>query len=190
MIKNTTIVIGYLMILLIMSSCKKTNTIKPNTSYSNWKQIPVWSFKGKMAINDGNNSGSGRIDWHQAKDLLTANFKAPLGQGSWTIKEQANIAQLTSSENGSSSAENAELLISNELGWYFPWNKIKYWLRGYSSETENLNHHEILPTTIIDSGWKITFQQWTKSDIGFLPRKIKASLPPYSVKIIIYDWKL
>ena len=143
-----------------------------------------------MAINNGENNGSGRIQWQQNKKQLTASFKAPLGQGNWTIKQNKNTAELTSSIHGTSYSENPESLIANELGWFFPWNKIKNWLRGYSSETTQLIKHHTLPESFEDSGWVITIQQWMPSSIGYLPKKIKAIKAPYSVKVIIYEWNL
>ncbi len=189
--KNLFICFYILSSLFFLSSCNKTNNIKPENNISNWDNVSNWSLNGKMAINNGENSGSGRITWQQSKDTLTATFKAPLGQGSWTIKEQTDQSELISSTNGTSHAETAEILISKELGWHFPWTKIKYWLRGYNSDTSSqLIRHENLPKSIEDSDWHIEFQQWTSTDIGFLPKKIKASQPPYSVKIIIYNWDL
>lgn len=176
--------------LMTLSSCMKTKSIKSNSEIRVWNDISEWSFKGKMAINNGKNSGSGRVTWNQNKTTLKASFKAPLGQGSWIITEQENKSELISSTNGTISANNAEALISNELGWFFPWHKIKYWLRGYNSEVNELAQHKILPELIHDSGWEIHFQQWTKTQAGLLPRKIKAIKPPYSVKVIIYDWEI
>jgi len=169
---------------LLLSSCNKK---KPPSHNYNWNSIKSWSFKGKMAINDGQNNGSGRVKWHFSDNTTQAQFKAPLGQGSWTITENTNNATLVSSTNGESSAETAQQLISYELGWHFPWNNLQYWLRGYQSG-DSLNVIKQEKLGFNDESWKITYTQWTKTPMGLLPKKIKASNPPYSVKLVIYNW--
>ncbi|MFK8012911.1 MAG: lipoprotein insertase outer membrane protein LolB, partial [Marinicellaceae bacterium] len=145
-------------------------------------------FKGKMAINDGLNNGSGRVKWLGTKHSIEAQFKAPLGQGSWTINETAANATLISSVNGESMAETAQELISYELGWHFPWNKLQYWLRGHQSD-QAIQKIVKPKQSFTDSQWRIEFTQWTQTSLGLLPKKIKAIKAPYSVKLVIYDWQ-
>ena len=182
--KNHIKITGLFLIIFMLSACQHNK--KPIAS-SDWKTGKSWSFSGKMAINDGQNSGSGRISWETYNNTTHAEFKAPLGQGSWTITENANTAKLVSSKNGKTIADNASDLISNELGWHFPWKSLKYWVRGYQTG-QALTPYNTLPESFSDNGWKITFQKWTKTAKGMLPKKIKASKDNYSVKLIIYSW--
>ncbi len=171
--------------VLLLSSCQKNK--KPQQASNQWSQVNSWSFNGKLAINDGENNGSGRIKWLVTNNYTKAQFKAPLGQGSWDIQENQNSATLMSSTNGETTAENAQLLISNELGWFFPWDKIGFWFRGHSSNSEiKTITHEF--ESITDGDWQITYTKWQQTPMGLLPKKIKASKPPYSVKLVIYKW--
>lgn len=172
----------------LFSSCHKIKSHK-NDELNNWQQIHTWSFNGKMAINDGNNSGSGTIKWQTENNNTGAQFKAPFGRASWEINEYVDSAVLTSSNNGITTANNAQILISNELDWNFPWDKLKFWLRGFNEENE-LKKHQITPKTLEDNGWVISYTKWMATPIGLLPKKIKASKPPYSVKIVIYNWEI
>lgn len=171
--------------VILLSSCHKNK--KPHHSVSQWSQLNSWSFNGKMAINDGKNNGSGRIKWLATESNTQAQFKAPLGQGSWDIQENQNNATLMSSANGKTTAQSAQLLISNELGWHFPWNKLEYWFRGQQSNSDiKIINKEI--ESITDGEWHITYTKWQQTPLGLLPKKIKASKPPYSVKLVIYKW--
>lgn len=174
--------------LIMLVSCGKKNT-KPTTSLNNWQQVSHWSFVGKMAINTGQESGSGKVQWKVSDKGSRAKFKAPLGQGSWEILEEGNNAQLISSRNGESFANNAEELIANELGWYFPWNNLHYWLRGFTPD-DKLTIDKELPETLNYDGWEITYQKWMQTPIGMLPKKIKVTKEAYTVKLIIYEWDI
>ncbi len=141
-----------------------------------------------MAINDGKNSGSGRILWTVDNDTSNAKFKAAMGH-SWSITESANSAKLESSDNGKITGDNASALITHELGWEFPWQSLAYWVRGYRTN-QDLEQHSTLLESITDNGWTIIYQKWMKTPIGILPKKIKATKDNYSVKLIIYNWDI
>jgi len=181
--------------LLLLSACQH-NRKKNNVTtaiFDNWQQVSSWSISGKMAINDGHNNGSGKFNWQQADMTTVAKFSAPLGQGSWSIEEKTDQTVLTSSKHGVTQAATAEQLISNELGWYFPWNNLKYWLRGYQTSLQSNNilpiHHKLYDS-FNDDGWHIVFQSWVNTPMGMLPKKIKAKKGPYSIKLIIYSWDI
>lgn len=181
--------------ILLLSACQ-TNLKKSSQTtamFNNWQQINSWSISGKMAINDGHNNGSGKFKWQHTNMTTVAKFSAPLGQGSWNIKETPSKAELTSSKHGPMQAATAQQLVSNELGWHFPWNNLKFWLRGHQSNLlskNNLSVHHILPDSFNDNGWHIEFLSWTVTPMGMLPKRIKASNNSYSIKLIIYSWDI
>ena len=178
------------LLAISLSGCKK-KIPQTRAKLNNWHHVSIWTIKGKMAINNGQESGSGRIVWQQKKKSheTKAQFKAPLGQGSWEIHESANNATLISSKTGTKKAENAQILIQQELGWDFPWNKLKFWLRAYVQQAE-LPKHKTKVAFLDENGWHITFAKWIDTPMGLLPKKIKASKPPYTVKLIIYQWNI
>ncbi|VAW33887.1 hypothetical protein MNBD_GAMMA01-1274 [hydrothermal vent metagenome] len=178
-----------IVLISLLFSCQKNRQLKPDTKFSQWSQVKSWSLTGKMAINDGQNSGSGRIKWLVSGNEINARFKAPLGQGSWSVYATDDTAKLTSSINGEMFATDAQMLIAQELGWHFPWNNLQYWLRGYSSDAV-LQKHDVTFTTLHEDGWDISYKQWMPTAIGLLPKKITAQKSPYTVKLIIYAWDI
>lgn len=168
----------------LFSACQKKDKFS-GENISNWNQVKSWSFKGKMAINTPSQSNSGSLKWHVNDTTTSAQLKALLS--SWEITENLDITTLKSSQNGVSESADAQSLISNELGWDFPWNSLSYWLRGYR-EHQSITKHTDLPVSFLDNDWTITFQKWMATPLGMLPKKIKASKGQYSVKLIIYNW--
>ncbi len=172
-------------ILITLSACHHKKNIKKNID---WQERSSWSVNGKIAIKGGQESGSGRILWQVENGTIHAQFKAPLGQGSWEITENNQEAILNSSKYGKKIGSNAETLISQELGWQFPWKKLSLWLRGVKNP-EQLNNLTNKQSQFFDQGWHIIFDKWQETSLGLLPKKITATKPPYSVKLIIYGWE-
>jgi len=175
--------------LVFLSSCQKRTRVKDTATPKIWQEVKEWSFIGKMAINDGHNSGSGKIKWLVTNNTIQAEFKAPLGQGSWKIIENKDFSTIISSRNGKFTGTDTEELIAQELGWDFPWNALKSWLRGTPSHTPAKDLKDT-PLHFSDQGWNLEFTQSIQTSVGLLPKRIKASKPPYSVKLIIYRWDI
>lgn len=173
----------------LISACQNNPKKTINLNH-NWNDVTSWSFNGKMAINDNKNPGSGTVHWEIKPNLVKAKFKTLLGLGgNWVMTETDKQAKLESSQNGVSIAENAEQLIALELGSHFPWKNLQYWVRGYKTD-QPLISHDKLPIIINDNGWEITYQKWMDTPMGLLPKKIKATQDNYSIKLIIYRWKI
>lgn len=170
--------------LISLTACQN---LRHKKSELKWSELNSWSITAKMAITDGQQSGSGKIDWKLSKTNFEARFRAPLGQGSWKLTEERNGARLTSSKHPDKFSTNAQRLLVDELGWSFPLEKLKYWLRGFEY-LQTPNEHKKPIDTIDDKEWHINYQKWQHTTMGLLPTKIKASKPPYSVKLIIYHW--
>lgn len=167
--------------ILLMSCMSMQKKSKINKATNNW------SITGKLALSDGKKSGSGKITYGVRNTYAHAQFKAPLGQGSWEIIESNNKTQFLSSRQLPTIGDDAQTLISHELNWDFPWNHLSYWLRGYPKDAD-ITPHKVVIKSIHDDGWIISYSKWINTEKGFLPKKIKASKPPYQVKLVIYKW--
>lgn len=183
-----TIISVLLLTIVFLTACQKNKRTK-QTQLNNWSQVSTWSFKGKIAINDGKESGSGRFTWKNIKGESRAKFIAPLGQGSWEIIKSKKKATLVSSQQGTKHAPNIDTLLQNEFGWLFPWNNLINWVRGHTSDSV-LKRHNSLPVSLSENEWNITIIKWMDTPIGKLPKKIKATKPPYSLKVVIYQWEI
>ena len=172
---------------ILLASCthlqKKSGSLDVTQSASK-----NWSLNGKFALSNGKKNGSGKISYSVNNKTIHAKFKAPLGQGSWEVKQQNNKAELISSKHHPMYGNSAQKLISQELGWNFPWDSLIYWLQGFKSNEKITTHLSNNLKEIQDNGWTITYAKWIQTANGFLPKKIKASKPPYTVKLIIYNW--
>lgn len=185
MLNTVTQAILILITVILLSACHHKKAIeKPFDGQS----LSSWSLNGKIAIKSGKQNGSGRILWREEQGTTYAQFKAPLGQGSWEITENDHQATLRSSKHGIKTGSDAQVLISQELGWQFPWKKLSLWLRG-AKDSKQLGHQNTIKSQISDQGWSIKFDKWQKTSLGLMPKKITATKPPHTVKLIIYGWE-
>lgn len=152
-------------------------------------EVLSWSIKGKLSIKSDIEKGSGRFIWTSNNSLINAKFSAPLGQGSWEIKEYTDHSELISSKSGTTHAQNTQILLHNELGWEFPWNKLPNWLRGYKS-TANPSQNAASFKNFTEDGWLIEYLKTTATEYGQLPKLIKASQNQYEIKVVIHQWNI
>jgi len=180
--------ISLISLCILLASCTSLQK-KPSPIDVTQSASKNWSLTGKFALSNGKENGSGKITYSVNNQNIHAKFKAPLGQGSWEIKQDKDKAELLSNRHNPVYGNNAQLLISQELGWDFPWDSLPFWLRGYETNGKTTTHIKEIDE-IHDNGWTISYSKWVQTSDGLLPRKIKASKHPYTVKLFIYKWTL
>ena len=55
---------------------------------------PAWSLQGRIAVSNGRNGGSGRIDWIQQGRQYDVSLSAPVTRQSWRLVGDASAARL------------------------------------------------------------------------------------------------
>jgi len=183
------------LVFLLLVACQHPKQIKPDNTQRNLfeldKQVD-WSFTGKMSFSDGNEGGSGRVNWRSLNDLVTADLKAPLAQGSWSLSESQTGGKISSSKSEDKFGPSMGLLISQEVGWQVPWQQLKRWI---TVRPLNINKAEVIDLNkqkmvIKENGWVIEYSRFEELENKSLPHKIIARKAPYSIKLFIKSWKL
>ncbi len=190
--------------LLLMACQPRHQTMRPDASGDDALRQRIetgpWKLVGKLAMSDGENSGSGRLWWQKDAGLNKVEFKAPLGQGHWKLQETPDAVRLFSSVRGSLSDASAKDLLSAEVGWPVPWDSIQYWLFGQSrthtwsragansgAESNQKTKQEI--NQLSEDGWAVSYSRYKATALGRLPHKIIARKGPYRVKVFISHWE-
>ena len=179
--------------LMLLQACHHPTNVKPISASQmiDLSELSSYQFKGKMSFSDGQDGGSGSIQWQNNGGLISARLKAPLGSKSWHLTEQKVGAQLIS--NGATLiADSGQTLISDQLGWQVPWQHLKSWVLG---RPHNQNQGQVTWQTdgfiIQEGGWQIEYSRLkTYSDDSSkqLPHKIVARKNNYSIKLAIKQW--
>lgn len=151
-----------------------------------------WALRGRIAVSDGRDGGSARVNWEANEDRYELWIYAPLAQGTWRLNGDETGAVLQGPQ-GSFHGEDAASLLARHMQWHLPVEAMRYWARGLrapgSSAQASFDPRGRLQA-LEQSGWTIRFTDWTEYPEFEMPRRIEAESPPYSVKLVIQDWAL
>lgn len=179
-----------LLLLLLLAACQP-RSIKPN-AVDAWVPLDVtvdYQIMGKMSFSDGQDGGSGRLNWQQQQGFVSAQLKAPLGVKSWQIIESPGGAKLTGADGHDSYAESATTLISQQLGWAVPWVPLKSWVIGQAFDSsKQLIQKASGDFVLSEQGWEITYSRFQSFEAGILPMRMTARKNNFTIKIAVNAW--
>lgn len=151
-----------------------------------------WALRGRIAVSDGKDGGSARVNWEAGPELYELWIYAPLAQGTWRLEGGADEAVLTGPK-GSFRGTDAQSLLARHLGWHLPVSGLRHWVRGVRApgavEAVEYDARGRL-ATLRQDGWTVTYTQWASYPVLDMPRRIEAEFPPYQVKLVVQDWAL
>ena len=152
-----------------------------------------WAFQGRIAVKDGTDSWSMKLNWAQTNEHFDIRIIAPFGQGAAHLYGNGEFAVIDVPERPQMSAPSAEELLRHHIGWTVPLEGLKYWLAGrpdpdlmMSGEWDALGRLNQLT----QSGWYITYKRYSTVAGIDLPRKIELINDQLRVKLVIDRWQL
>lgn len=157
-------------------------------------QLQYWSFSGRLAIKDANNeSWSASLRWKQDGESYDIQLSGAFGQGAARLFGHDGSAVIEMTEHSALTADSAEALMQQQLGWFIPVHGLKYWLLGLpepdliSQQTFNeVGRLESLQ----QSGWQVRYRDYLEVDGLELPRKLELENPRLRARLVIDSWWL
>ena len=89
-----------------------------------------WSLVGRLAVSDGRDGGSGRIEWTQDGDDFEIRLSAPVSRQSWRLSRQHGLVTLEGVEGGPIVGADPQRLLWEATGWLVPVDALAAWVRG------------------------------------------------------------
>ena len=152
-------------------------------------QINHWQLRGKIGLKQHNKAHSAYLNWRQCGDHFDIRLTGPLGQGAAHLYGDHNRVTLERGKLPSISAESAEQLLQQELGWVIPVSQLLYWIRGVPQPE--------VPFRAIDehagftqSGWQLSYPKIKTVEGYSLPVKAIAKQQTLSVTLLLKRWEL
>ena len=154
---------------------------------------PAWSMAGRVALSNGREGGSGRIDWSQGQGATAVTLSAPVTRQSWTLRVGPAGAVLEGVPGGPVSAPHAETLLREVTGWQIPVHALGCWLRGAragsgvgpAAISYGANGH---PLRLEQGGWRIDFDAWGEEAGHAVPTRLSAQRGEDRVRLVVDRW--
>lgn len=157
------------------------------------KQVQ-WSLQGRIALSNGRDGGSGRIDWWQDGAGYQVSLSAPVTRQSWRLSGDGRVARLEGLEGGTREGVDPGALLREATRWEIPVTALSSWVRGARAGHD---HGPAVAqygadgrlTRIDQGGWTIEYDSWQPGEAGVeLPNRLNARRGEASVRLIIDDW--
>lgn len=151
-----------------------------------------WGLQAHFAVSDGRNGGSGTLSWRQDGDMYSLDLRAPITGKTAHLQGGPEGAVLTGLRGGPVRGDDAQALLADEFGWHMPVEQLTWWVRGLrapDSPAEVSYGANGLPALLEQDGWKVEYRDWYAGRDPPLPRKVYASKPPYTVRVLIEQWQ-
>jgi len=152
-----------------------------------------WALKGRLAVNDGEDGGSGHLNWQKHGQTSSLNFRGALGRGAWQLNVDENGAVLEWADGEVHRADSVGELVEQQLGWTIPVNALAWWVRGLTApgdwDLRQLDEHGNLEK-LSQLGWNIEYSRYRDAGSVSMPVKLTARRQSYTVKVAIKDWDL
>lgn len=152
-----------------------------------------WALRGRLAVNDGEEGGSGHLSWHTHGQTSSIKFHGALGRGAWQLHADENGAVLEWADGEVHRADSVSELIERRLGWAIPVNALAWWVRGLAVpgdwDLRQLDQHGNIKK-LSQLGWDIEYGRYRRTASVSMPMKLTARRQSYTVKFAIQDWDL
>jgi outer membrane lipoprotein LolB len=155
----------------------------------------VWSLTGRIAVTNGRDGGSGRIEWSEDDEFFSVVFSAPITRQSWRLSMDETGATLTGLKGGPRTGSDPAALVRDATGWEIPIDAMTAWVRGVpASDTKpaaaqydalgRLSHLE-------EQGWVIDYG-WPDAPTTdpVMPSRIEAVRGTAKVRLVVDTWTL
>lgn len=188
---------GWLLALGVLAGCAGRGGIVATDSGDSIQQareaslapLQAWALSGRLAVSDGRDGGSGRIEWRQEGERYTIEIRAPVSRRTWRLSGESGHALLEGLEGGPREGADAETLLRREVGWSVPFQHLHAWARGVRGpgpadvELDEAGR----PARLRQHGWTVEYRGWNSSTPP-LPTRVFASNGERRVRLVVERW--
>ena len=188
-----------LLLAFTLSACVQApveNRITPSweTRRDELMQLETWDLKGRIALRTQNESGSGSLYWAQRRDIFDIRVIAPLSGRVYELSGGSGNVTLRTPDKNTLQAEDAETLLRQTEGWYFPVSELIYWIRGLPAPALQVDglllDEENRVSTLNQGGWSIRYKSYVRIDGSSMPGRLDLENAQVRVRLSIREWNL
>ena len=152
--------------------------------------LPGWSMTGRIAVTNGQQGGSGRIEWRQEGARYAVTLSAPVTRQSWRVTggDGATIEGLS---GGPRQGPDAAALVFEATHWRVPVGALGDWLLALPRDGDAVRFgNDGRVDRIEGEGWVVVYSDWRLLEGVELPGRIEAVQGTAKVRLVVDDWTL
>ena len=153
--------------------------------------FPGWSMTGRIAVTNGQQGGSGRIEWRQDGARYVATLSAPVTRQGWRVSGGPDGATLEGMAGGPRSGPDAAALVFEATRWRVPVDALGDWLLALQRDGDTAHFGDDGRIDRIEGeGWVVSYADWRAVQGVELPGRIEAVQGVAKVRLVVDDWTL
>jgi outer membrane lipoprotein LolB len=131
-----------------------------------------WSFRGRIAISDGDQAGTVRMFWQQSGEQFDIEISLPISNQKYRLRNEGRRVRLESYGLATIEGESAEAVLMQVTGWRIPFDDMQRWMRGMRSDASTSVEFgpSGLPAKFREKGWLVDYRGW---NAGAMPMPVK-----------------
>jgi outer membrane lipoprotein LolB len=148
-----------------------------------------WSMSGRIAVSNGQQGGSGRIEWQQDGAHYVATLSAPVTRQSWRVFGGADGATIEGMAGGPRRGPDASALVFEATHWRVPVGALGDWLLGLKRDGDRVHFGgDGRVDRIEGEGWIVSYSDWHSTAGVELPGRIEAVQGTAKVRLVVDSW--
>jgi outer membrane lipoprotein LolB len=155
--------------------------------------INAFSLQGRIGVQANGKGFSGSMHWQHTANGDDIELFSPLGGQVASIQKTANVVTLIEANGKRSSADDAETLTAEVLGWRLPLSGLADWSLGRPTARALVHStwdERGFLRTLKQDGWDIEYQAYSAYNGKFLPTKISLKSEKLNLKLVVEMWRI
>jgi outer membrane lipoprotein LolB len=183
--------------LALLAGCSAAPVLPPaanptavwDAQQAHLSRIDAWNLVGRIGIHTEDESWQARIDWQQTGQDYTIYLVGPMGQGSLRLQGDERQVSLSDGEH-TRTAQDAEALLYQEMGWRLPVKALRYWAIGLPApgSSEQMLNPQGLLARLQQADWTIEFNAYSQRGAWLLPGRLFITNHRARIRLVVDNW--
>lgn len=162
------------------------------------RALPQLAFNGRVAMSNGRDGGSGRIEWRQTGAEYRVTLSAPVTRQSWQLQGGPQGARIDGLDGGPREGADVGLLLREATGFEIPVSAMAAWAAGARADAAVAGPAEVAfdaggrLARLQQDGWTIDYLEWQPEPATgaapVLPTRINAQRGDARVRLVVDGW--
>lgn len=196
-----------LLLVLVTAGCSVVKTVDTPLTETDWAErsavlaaAPNWSFSGRLGVKDliAGEATQANLRWVQDADATALRLSGPFGSGASEVLLTPRTLRVIDGDGEEmleySGSDAAERFLDDQLGWSFPADSTRYWVRGLAdpaAPADLVFGDDGLLASIAQHGWQIAYDRYSIVASGIsMPTRLEMQSERARLRIVISKWQI